>query len=298
MAKVSFIGLGVMGYPMAAHLLAAGHEVMVYNRTTAKAQQWVAQHADASQIPHAIRYAHTPREAAEQADFVMTCVGNDNDVRAVYYGAEGIFAGAKTGAILIDHTTASADLARELYADALKHGMHFIDAPVSGGQAGAENGALTTMCGGDEAVFAQAKPIMAAYSKAVTLLGHAGSGQLCKMVNQICIAGVLAGLSEAVSFASAAGLDVAQVRDVIKLGAAGSWQLENRAATMADDKFDFGFAIDWMRKDLAICFAEAEKNHAPLPMTAQVDAAYARLQAEGLGRCDTSVLIRSLTLPK
>lgn len=286
MANVSFIGLGVMGYPMAAHLLKAGHQVTVYNRTAAKAAQWVAEHGG--------KAAATPREAAQDADFIMTCVGNDQDVRSVYYGDDGIFAGAKSGATLIDHTTASADLARELAEYATAHQLNFIDAPVSGGQAGAENGVLTIMCGGDANHFAPAQKVMTAYGKAVTLMGPAGSGQLCKMVNQICIAGVLAGLSEGVRFAQNAGLDVEQVRDVIKLGAAGSWQMENRAATMAANQFDFGFAIDWMRKDLAICFDEAARNQSQLPITRQVDHAYAALQDAGYGRCDTSVLIRAL----
>ncbi|VFS51623.1 NAD(P)-dependent oxidoreductase [Budvicia aquatica] len=283
MAKISFVGLGVMGYPMARHLQKAGHDVTVYNRTTAKAEQWVKEFGG--------KLALTPREAAIGADMVMTCVGNDNDVRSVYYGDDGIFAGAEPGALLIDHTTASADLAKELYLAAKKQGFDFLDAPVSGGQAGAENAVLTVMCGGDEEVFKRAEPVLSVYGKAVTLVGASGCGQLCKMANQLCIANVLAGVSEAVRFAQKAGLDVNIVRDVVKMGSGSSWQLENRAATMAEGKFDFGFAIDWIRKDLGFCFEEAERNGAKLPFAKQIDEAYAELQQRGLGRCDTSALI-------
>ncbi|MBK5073739.1 NAD(P)-dependent oxidoreductase [Budviciaceae bacterium CWB-B4] len=286
MAKISFVGLGVMGYPMARHLIKAGHDVTVYNRTTTKAEQWVNEYGG--------KLALTPREAAIGADMVMSCVGNDDDVRSVYYGENGIFAGVKKGVILIDHTTASADLARELYQAAKELGFDFLDAPVSGGQAGAENAALTVMCGGDEAIFNAAEDVLKIYGKAVTLVGESGCGQLCKMANQLCIAGVLAGVSEAVRFAQKAGLDVKTVRDVVKMGSGSSWQLENRAETMGENKFDFGFAIDWIRKDLGFCFDEAERNGAKLPFAKQIDEAYAQLQQRGLGRCDTSALIRFL----
>lgn len=283
MAKISFVGLGVMGYPMARHLLNAGHDVTVFNRTTAKAQKWVNESGG--------KLALTPREAATGADIVMTCVGNDNDVRSVYFGDDGIFAGAKPVTVLIDHTTASADLAKELYTAAKEHGLDFLDAPVSGGQAGAQNAVLTVMCGGDEEIFQRVEPILKVYGKAVTLVGASGCGQLCKMANQLCIAGVLAGVSEAVRFAQKAGLDVNTVRDVVKMGSGSSWQLEHRATTMAEGKFDFGFAIDWIRKDLGFCFEEAKRNGAKLPFAKQIDDAYAELQKRGLGRCDTSALI-------
>jgi 3-hydroxyisobutyrate dehydrogenase len=282
----TFLGLGVMGYPMAGHLQKAGHTVTVYNRSAAKAQAWVAAHGGHS--------AATPKAAVANADLVLMCLGNDDDVRAVVYGENGALAGMKAGAILVDHTTASATLARELAAAAGKQGVGFIDAPVSGGQAGAENGKLTVMCGGEAADFAKAEPVLACFARAVTLLGGHGAGQLCKMVNQICIAGVLQGLSEAVHFGSKAGLNMPQVLEVISKGAAQSWQMENRGKTMVDDKFDFGFAVDWMRKDLGICLAEANNNGARLPLTALVDQFYADVQQQGGGRWDTSSLLRRL----
>ncbi len=287
MTKTAFIGLGVMGYPMAGHKAAKGHDVTVYNRTAAKAEKWVAEHGGAS--------APTPREAASGADVVCACVGNDDDLRSVVYGDDGILAGMKPGAIFVDHTTASADVAREIAEKASAMGLGFIDAPVSGGQAGAENGKLTVMCGGEEGAFDDAKPVMDCYAQAVTLLGPVGSGQLCKMVNQICIAGLVQGLSEAVNFGTKAGLDMTKVIDVISKGAAQSWQMENRAATMIDDEFEFGFAVDWMRKDLGICFQEAKNNGARLPVTALVDQFYAGVQAKGGNRWDTSSLLRLLT---
>lgn len=284
--KVAFIGLGVMGYPMAGYLSKAGYETRVYNRTFAKAQKWAEQYQGAA--------FETPREAALGCEVVFVCVGNDDDVRSVVYGEDGVLAGLEPGAILVDHTTTSAELAVELADACQKVSNAFIDAPVSGGQAGAENGVLTIMCGGDESIFAQVSPVMDAYAKQATLLGENGQGQRCKMVNQICIAGVLQGLSEAILLAQKSGLDVAQVVDTLKHGAAGSWQMENRATTMAQDKFDFGFAIDWMRKDLGFCLKEAQRVGLELPLTKQVDQQYAQLQQEGLGRMDTSVLIKAV----
>jgi 3-hydroxyisobutyrate dehydrogenase len=284
--NVAFLGLGVMGYPMAGHLAKAGHRVTVYNRTPAKAAQWVAQHGGKS--------AATPAAAAAGAELVLMCVGNDDDVRAVATGADGALAGMKPGTILVDHTTASADVAREVHAKAKAAGIDFLDAPVSGGQAGAENGKLTVMVGGEDAAFARAEPVLAHFSRAVTLMGGPGSGQLTKMVNQICIAGLVQALSEGVNFAMKAGLDAERVLDVIGKGAAQSWQMDNRGKTMVADKFDFGFAVDWMRKDLSICIAESRHNGAALPVTALVDQLYARVQAQGGGRWDTSSLIRLL----
>jgi 3-hydroxyisobutyrate dehydrogenase len=283
---VAFLGLGVMGAPMARHLAAAGHAVTVYNRTAAKAQAWHAEHGG--------RAAATPREAAQGAEIVFCCVGNDDDLRSVVLGDDGAFAGMAPGAIFVDHTTASAAVARELHAGARARGLHFVDAPVSGGQAGAENGVLTVMCGGDEAPFDTMRPVALAYSRAVTRLGASGAGQLAKMVNQICIAGLVQGLSEAIAFGQKAGLDMAQVLDVIGKGAAQSWQLDNRGKTMVEDRFDFGFAVDWMRKDLGLLLEEARSNGARLPVTALVDQFYAELQAQGGGRWDTSSLIRLL----
>ncbi len=284
--KLAFIGLGVMGYPMAGHLVKAGHDVTVYNRTTAKAESWVAEHGGAK--------ADTPAAAAEGKDIVFACVGNDDDLRGVSFGDDGILAGMDEGAIFVDHTTASADVAREIYAAAKKADKRFLDGPVSGGQAGAENGALTVMVGGDSDAFEIAAPVMAAYGKAVTLLGDAGAGQLTKMVNQICIAGLLQGLAEGLNFARLAGLDAKKVVDVISKGAAQSWQMENRGYTMIDDKFDFGFAVDWMRKDLGICIDESENNGAPLPVTKTVAAFYEQIAEKGGNRWDTSSLIRLL----
>ena len=284
--KVAFLGLGVMGYPMAGHLVLAGHDVTVYNRSPAKAQGWRDEFKGAS--------AATPREAAAGADMVFCCVGNDDDLRSVMLGADGAFAGMKPGAIFVDHTTASATVARELYAAAKDLGLQFIDAPVSGGQAGAENGALTVMCGGDAVAFDAVKPVGMAFSKAFTLMGESGAGQLTKMVNQICIAGLVQGLSEAVAFGQKAGLDVNQVLDVIGKGAAQSWQLDNRGKTMVADKFDFGFAVDWMRKDLGLVLDEAKRNGARLPVTALVDQFYADVQAMGGRRWDTSSLVKRL----
>jgi 3-hydroxyisobutyrate dehydrogenase len=285
--KVAFLGLGVMGGPMAGHLAAAGHQVTVYNRTAAKAQAWVARHGGAS--------APTPREAVEGAEFVFTCVGNDADLRSVVAGDDqGAFAGMMPGAILIDHTTASADIARELHGKALLRGLHFIDAPVSGGEAGAVNGLLTVMCGGDGAPFEAMKPVALAFSRAVTRLGDSGAGQLAKMVNQICIAGLVQGLAEAVAFGSKAGLDMPAVLDVIGKGAAQSWQMDNRGKTMIENKFDFGFAVDWMRKDLGLVLDESRRNGARLPATALIDQFYAELQNRGGGRWDTSSLIKLL----
>ena len=288
--KLAFLGLGVMGFPMAGHLARAGHDVTVYTRSPAKAQQWVAAHGGKS--------AATPAAAVRGAEIAMMCVGNDDDVRAVAAGADGALSGMAAGAILVDHTTASAEVAREMYAAAQRAGLHFLDAPVSGGQAGAENGKLTIMVGGDAAVFARAEPVLATYARAVTLMGAAGAGQLTKMVNQICIAGLVEGLSEGIHFAMRAGLDAERVIDVISKGAAQSWQMENRGKTMIAGKFDFGFAVDWMRKDLSICLAEARRNGAVLPVTAVVDQFYAQLQARGGGRADTSSLIRLLNEPK
>ena len=284
--KCAFIGLGVMGDPMAGHLVAAGHDVTVYNRTSAKAADWVARHGGAM--------GATPAAAADGADFVFLCVGDDPDVRAVTIGAHGVLETMASGTILVDHTTASADVAREIHAAARERGVGFVDAPISGGQAGAENGVLTVMCGGDQHDFDRAAPVIDAYARACTLLGDSGAGQLCKMVNQIAIAGVLQGLSEGIDFAVKAGLEVDKVVDTISKGAAGSWQMENRASTMAAGAFDFGFALDWMRKDLGICLAEGDRVGASLPVTALVDQFYARLQRQGHGRWDTSALISLL----
>ena len=287
MAKVAFVGLGVMGYPMAGHLKAkGGHDVTVFNRTATKAEKWVSQHGGKS--------APTPKDAASGQDFVMACVGNDNDLREVMLGKDGVFAGVGKGAIVVDHTTASAEIARELHAEAKNRGFDFVDAPVSGGQAGAENGALTVMCGGDAAAFAKAEKIIAAYARACNLLGTSGSGQLAKMVNQICIAGVVQGLAEALHFAQKAELDIEKLVATISKGAAQSWQMENRYKTMAAGKFDFGFAVDWMRKDLAICLNEARSNGAHLPLTALVDQFYSEVQKMGGRRWDTSSLIALL----
>ena len=287
MAKVAFLGLGVMGYPMAGHLKTkGGHEVTVYNRTGAKADKWATQFGGAS--------AKTPKQAAEGQDFVMCCVGNDDDLRQVTLGADGAFAGMKKNAIFVDHTTASAEIARELYQAAKTGGFDFIDAPVSGGQAGAENGVLTVMCGGDAEPFARAEKIIAAYARACNLMGPPGSGQLAKMVNQICIAGLVQGLSEGLHFAKRAGLDVERLVATISKGAAQSWQMENRYKTMDEGKFDFGFAVDWMRKDLGICLSEARRNGAHLPVTALVDQFYSEVQKMGGKRWDTSSLIARL----
>jgi 3-hydroxyisobutyrate dehydrogenase-like beta-hydroxyacid dehydrogenase len=289
-SKLAFLGLGVMGYPMAGHLAKAGHDVTVYNRSAAKAAQWVAQHGGHGKVAAAA----TPAEAARGAELVLMCVGNDDDVRAVAAGGSGALAGMAPGALLVDHTTASAEVAREMHAAAAARGVAFLDAPVSGGQAGAENGKLTIMVGGDAAAFALAEPVLARYAKAVTLMGGPGAGQLTKMVNQICIAGLVQALSEGINFAARAGLDTERVLDVISKGAAQSWQMENRGRTMIADKFDFGFAVDWMRKDLGICLAEARANGSALPVTALVDQFYARVQAQGGGRWDTSSLVRLL----
>ncbi len=287
MAKVTFLGLGVMGYPMAAHLMhKGGHEVTVYNRTAAKAEKWVAEHGGAMAL--------TPAAAAKDADFVFSCVGNDDDLRDVTIGEDGALSAMKEGAIFIDNTTASAKVARELYEVAKAQDVGFIDAPVSGGQAGAENGVLTVMCGGDQDIFDKAKPVIESFARMVGLMGPSGSGQLTKMVNQICIAGLVQALSEGVHFAKEAGLDVAAVIDVISKGAAGSWQMENRAATMAKGEFEFGFAVDWMRKDLSIVLDEARSNGAHLPVTAAVDQFYSQVQAMGGNRWDTSSLIALL----
>jgi len=287
MAKVAFVGLGVMGYPMAGHLATkGGHEVTVFNRTAAKADKWAAQYGG--------KTAPTPKAAALGQDFIMACVGNDNDVREVMLGADGIFQGAGKGAIVVDHTTASAEIARELYAEAKQRGFDFVDAPVSGGQAGAENGVLTVMCGGDAAPFAKAEKIIAAYARACNLIGAAGSGQLAKMANQICIAGIVQGLAEALHFAQKAELDIEKLIATIAKGAAQSWQMENRYKTMTAGKFDFGFAVDWMRKDLAICLAEARRSGAHLPVTALVDQFYSEVQKMGGRRWDTSSLIALL----
>jgi 3-hydroxyisobutyrate dehydrogenase len=287
MAKVSFVGLGVMGYPMAGHLKTkGGHDVTVFNRTAAKAAKWVAQYGG--------RSAPTPKEAAHGQDLVMACVGNDNDLREVMLGKDGVFAGVRPGAIVVDHTTASAEIARELYAEAKARGFDFVDAPVSGGQAGAENGMLTVMCGGDEASFAKAEKVIAAYARACNLMGASGSGQLAKMVNQICIAGLVQGLAEGLHFAMKAGLDIEKLIATISKGAAQSWQMENRYKTMVAGKFDFGFAVDWMRKDLGICLSEARRNGAHLPVSALVDQFYSEIQTIGGKRWDTSSLIALL----
>jgi len=284
--KVAFLGLGVMGFPMAGHLAKAGHAVTVFNRSAAKAQAWVAEFGGAAQP--------TPREAAAGADIVFCCVGNDDDLRSVTLGADGAFVGMAPGAVFVDHTTASADVARELHATAQALGLAFVDAPVSGGQAGAQNGVLTIMCGGDAPAFDAAKPAAMAFARAFTLMGASGAGQLTKMVNQICIAGLVQGLSEAIAFGQKAGLDMNQVLDVIGKGAAQSWQMDNRGKTMVADKFDFGFAVDWMRKDLGLVLDEARRNGARLPVTALVDQFYADVQAMGGHRLDTSSLIRRL----
>ena len=286
MAKVAFLGLGVMGFPMAGHLVAKGHQVTVYNRSSAKAEVWGAQHGGA--------LAATPRQAAIGADFVMCCVGNDDDLRAVCLGDDGAFAGMARGAIFVDHTTVSAQVTRDLSGVAAGLGLGFVDAPVSGGQAGAQNGALSIMCGGDPAHYAVAEPVMAAYARICRLLGGSGCGQLAKMMNQICIAGLMQGLSEALAFGEKAGLDGAAVVEVISQGAAGSWQMANRHKTMLADTFDFGFAVDWMRKDLGICLDTADQIGARLPVTALVDQFYKDVQLMGGGRNDTSSLIRRL----
>jgi 3-hydroxyisobutyrate dehydrogenase len=287
MAKVAFLGLGVMGYPMAGHLKSKGaHDVTVYNRTAAKAEKWVAQYGG--------RHAATPREAAEGQDFVMACVGNDNDLREVTLGANGAFAGTAKGAVFVDHTTASAEIARELHAEAKTRGFDFVDAPVSGGQAGAENGVLTVMCGGNAEPYGRAEKVIAAYARMCKLIGGPGAGQLTKMVNQICIAGLVEGLAEGIHFAKKAGLDIEAVIQTISKGAAQSWQMENRYKTMNEGKFDFGFAVDWMRKDMSICLGEARKNGANLPVTALVDQFYAEVQKMGGRRWDTSSLLARL----
>ena len=284
--KLAFLGLGVMGYPMAGHLSRAGHAVTVFNRTAPKATRWVEAFGG--------KAAATPAAAVQGAEIALMCVGNDDDVRSVITGADGALAGMAAGTVLVDHTTASAQVAREMHAAAAAKGVAFLDAPVSGGQAGAENGKLTIMVGGETATFARAEGVLATYARAVTLMGASGSGQLTKMVNQICIAGLVQALSEGINFAARAGLDPTRVLDVISKGAAQSWQMENRGKTMIADQFDFGFAVDWMRKDLAICLAEARANGAALPGTALVDQFYARVQAKGGGRWDTSSLIRLL----
>ena len=286
-AKVAFIGLGVMGYPMAGHLALAGHKVTVYNRNPAKAKDWCAEFSGNASAP-------TSREAAMGADMVFCCVGNDDDLRAVMLGADGALAGTQAGALLVDHTTASANVARELFAAAKAKGVHFVDAPVSGGEAGAINGMLTVMCGGESAAFERAKPVAMAFAKAFTLMGESGAGQLTKMVNQICIAGLVQGLSEGIAFGMKAGLNMEQVLEVIGKGAAQSWQMDNRGKTMVADKFDFGFAVDWMRKDLGLVMDEAKRNGARVPVTALVDQFYADVQAMGGSRFDTSSLIKRL----
>ena len=284
--NVAFLGLGVMGYPMAGHLAKAGHRVTVYNRSPAKVSRWLAEHQGMG--------AATPAAAANGAEVVLMCVGNDDDVRAVIFGADGALDAMRAGSTLVDHTTASAQVAREIHAAAVKKGIGFLDAPVSGGQAGAENGKLTIMVGGDEATFGAAAPVLAHYGRAVTLMGGPGSGQLTKMFNQICIAGLVQALAEGINFADKAGLDVERGLEVISKGAAQSWQMENRGKTMVADKFDFGFAVDWMRKDLGLCLAEARARGAALPVTALVDQFYARVQAQGGGRLDSSSLLRVL----
>jgi 3-hydroxyisobutyrate dehydrogenase-like beta-hydroxyacid dehydrogenase len=285
--RTSFLGLGVMGYPMAGHLLAAGHDVVVWNRTTAKADSWAAEHPGGSAAP-------TAKAAATGADIVFMCLGNDDDVRSVAYGDDGVLAGMSPGATLVDHTTTSAELARELGAACSQRGIGFVDAPISGGQAGAQNGVLTVMCGGDQADFDIASPVIDAYARRCNLIGSTGSGQLTKMINQICIAGIVQGLSEGLKFGQNAGLDLAKVFDTISAGAAGSWQMENRHETMAADHFEHGFAVDWMRKDLGYCIEEAARNGTPLPVATLVDGFYADIQAMGGGRWDTSSLIKRL----
>jgi 3-hydroxyisobutyrate dehydrogenase len=285
-SRVTFLGLGVMGYPMAGHLAAAGHRVAVYNRTGSKADSWTQEYRGTAH--------RSPREAASDADFVFACVGNDGDLRSVVSGGDGAFAGMRRGATFVDHTTASADVARELHRKANALGLHFIDAPVSGGEAGAVNGALTVMCGGDAAPIETMKPVALAYARAVTRIGESGTGQLAKMVNQVCVAGMVQGLAEAIAFGKRAGLDMKLVLDVIGKGAAQSWQMDNRGSTMIDDQFEFGFAVDLMRKDLDLVLAAARSNGAQLPVTALVDQFYAELQAAGGGRRDTSSLIRRL----
>ena len=284
--RVAFLGLGVMGYPMAGHLARAGHSVTVYNRTAAKSQAWAAEYGGTA--------AASPRDAAAGADMVFACVGNDDDLRSVVLGESGALAGMAPGAVFIDHTTASAEVARALYAAARALGLQFVDAPVSGGQAGAVNGALTVMCGGDAAPFDAMRPVAMAFAKAVTRVGDSGAGQLAKMVNQVCIAGLVQALSEGIAFGQKAGLDMAQVLEVIGKGAAQSWQMDNRGGTMVTDKFDFGFAVDWMRKDLGLVLDEARRNGAKLPVTALVDQFYADVQGLGGGRWDTSSLLRRL----
>lgn len=286
MAKVAFLGLGVMGFPMAGHLAAKGHEVTVYNRTAAKSQAWATKHKG--------RAAATPAEAAKGAEFVMACVGNDDDLRQVCVGPDGAFAGMTPGSIFVDHTTVSARITHKLAAQAATTGIAFVDAPVSGGQAGAENGQLSIMCGGDPADYARAEPVLAAYARICRLIGGSGAGQLAKMMNQICIAGLMQGLSEALAFGQKAGLDGEKVVEVISQGAAGSWQMVNRHKTMLKDEFDFGFAVDWMRKDLGICLETADEIGARLPVTALVDQFYKDVQLMGGGRNDTSSLIRRL----
>ena len=282
--KVGFIGLGVMGYPMAGYISKAGHDVTVYNRTKAKAEKWINEHKGKS--------ADTPMEAAKDCDFIFTCVGNDNDLREVTLGDKGLFKTAKKDSIYVDNTTASANIARELYKEAKAKGFEFLDAPISGGQAGAEGGVLTVMVGGDETPFKKAEPVIDCYSKKIKLLGPSGSGQLTKMVNQICIAGLVQGLSEAINFGMNAGLNMHDVIEVISKGAAQSWQMENRHKTMIEDKFDYGFAVDWMRKDLKIAMEEAKKNNSPLPITKIIDDYYAEVQKMGGQRWDTSSLIK------
>jgi 3-hydroxyisobutyrate dehydrogenase-like beta-hydroxyacid dehydrogenase len=289
MAKVAFLGLGVMGFPMAGHLAAKGHEVVVYNRTSAKAEAWTKKHKGTT--------AKTPKEAAAGREIVFCCVGNDNDLRSVVLGDNGAFAGMGRGTIFFDNTTASADIARELHADGQKRGIDFIDAPVSGGQAGAESGQLTVMCGGDQAAFDKAKPVADSYAKAVTLIGGPGAGQLTKMMNQMCIAGIVQGLAEALNLGQRSGLDLEKAMGAISKGAAQSWQMENRWQNMVAGKFEYGFAVDWMRKDLGICLAEAKRAKAAMPLVALVDQFYARVQERGGGRWDTSSLIQPLQKP-
>lgn len=289
MAEVAFLGLGVMGYPMAGHLEAAGHNLRVYNRTAAKAKAWVGTYQGTA--------FDTPRAAAEGADFVMACVGNDDDLRSVCLGPQGAFAGMRAGSIFVDHTTVSADVTRQLHAEAASHGIAFVDAPVSGGQAGAENGALSVMCGGDEGAYAAAEPIIDAYARICRRIGGPGAGQMAKMCNQIAIAGIVQGLSEALHFAQCAGLDGAAIVEVISKGAAGSWQMDNRTETMLANEFEHGFAVDWMRKDLGICLKTAEETGASLPLTALVDQFYKDVQKQGGGRWDTSALITRLRKP-